>query len=322
MPAPLPNIVLVLSMSHEPQLSSLGRPGYSGRACLTSESWATNLVSLLSSSVPSHHQVWTGSGKVGIHVDPLPLVLRKAGYRTSFIGPRDAENLVTQCGFNDLIILQSNDADENAVSLIEHPAHTPSFITCVIPEFSTRWQAIASQLASRKEPRGLVLETSITPLETQGEAGTLDPEAISAPFMVSLPGAGRKIDGSTQLWSILDIAPSLLCSLGIKVPYTMVGKDLHQYWLGKARKAIRFPRDRCLFEHTDGSKTMWNGRYLLAVQPGREAGAIFDLELRDGAARNLWDDPSSTVVKSQLLLELLWAQLDKECMPMPRIAGA
>lgn len=140
--------------------------------------------------------------------------------------------------------------------------------------------------------------------------------------MVSLPGTGRKVDGLTQIWSILDIAPSLLGSLGIKVPYTMVGKDLHQYWLGKPRKAIPFPRDRCLFEHADGSKTMWNGRYLLTVHPGKEAGVIVDTDRRNGETRNLWDDPSSAAVKSTLLLELLWAQLDKECMPMPRIAGA
>ncbi len=322
MTAPLPNIVLVLSMGHESQLTAPGTPGYSGRAGLAGNSWATNLVSLLSSSVPSHHQVWTGAGKVGIHVDPLPLTLKKAGYRTSFIGHRDAENLAAQCGFDDLVVLQGNDGDENVVSRIVHPAQPPSFITCVIPELATRWQAIASQLASHKESRSLVVVATISPPEARSEPGTSNPEGLSAPFMVSLPGMGRKVDESSQIWSILDMAPSLLGWLGIKVPYTMVGKDLHQYWLGKARKAIPFPRDRCLFEHADGSKTMWNGRYVLTVHPGKETGEIVDLGGRDGANRNLWDDPSSTAVKSQLLLELLWAQLDKECMPMPRIAGA
>ncbi len=315
MPAPLPNIMLVLSISSEPQLRALGTLGYSGRVCLAGESWATNLVSLLSSSVPSHHRVWAAQGKMGIHVDPLPAPLKKAGYRTAFVGPRDAGDLATQCGFEELVLYQDGDGAGEATPLLERPGATPAFITCVVPEFSEQWQDLGSRF-------DIVLLSRLVSLAPPAGAGATRLDARSSPFTLHLHENEKNVDGSSHLWSIIDLAPSLLGLLGIKAPYTMVGKDMHLYWLGKPRKAIPFPRARCIYEHPDGSKTLWNGRYLLAVHPGSEAGEMFDLGLRDGAAINLWDDPSATDVKNSLLLELLWAQLDKECMPMPRIAGA
>jgi hypothetical protein len=322
MPTPHPNIVLVLSISHETQLPDPGTPEYSGRSCVAGTSWATNFVSLLSSSIPSHHRIWTERGKIGIHVDPLPVPLKKAGYRTVFIGPRDAEALAIQCGFDDIKIIGDGDGAREVARFIEHPDTTPVFVTCVVPTISEVWRDLVSrQAAFKAHPCIVLLSELVPPAWPAGEVMT-KPDELSSPFTLCLHEARKNVDGSAHLWSIIDLAPSLLGLLGIKVPYTMVGKDLHPYWLGKPRKAIPFPRDRCLFEHGDGSKTTWNGRYLCTVHPGKETGEIFDLACYDGGNRNLWDDPASAAVKSRLLLELIWAQLDKECMPMPRIAGA
>nr|MDO8086599.1 hypothetical protein [Candidatus Sigynarchaeum springense] len=322
MRVPLPNIVLVLATGHEPQSPAPAAHGYVCSACLAGESWATNLVSLLSSSVPSHHRVWTGEDKLGIHVDPLAVPLKKAGYRAIFIGHHDSKNLAEQCRFDDLIILPDGNGSREVTALIERQDARPAFITCVVPAISSQWQGIAPRLAARGESLGIVLLSRLAPPRPLADAVVTDPRDLSSPFTLSLHEGGNRVDAASHIWSVIDLAPSLLGLLGIKAPYTMVGRDLHQYWLGKPRKAIPFPRDRCLFEHADGSKTMWNGRYLLAVHPGQEAGEIFDLCNGESAARNLWNDPQAADIKNCLLLELLWAQLDKECMPMPRIAGA
>ncbi|MEX2680210.1 MAG: hypothetical protein Q6373_001300 [Candidatus Sigynarchaeota archaeon] len=322
MPNPIPNIIFVLFTSNERQLVTPASRGYNGSACLAGASWATNFVSLLSSSVPSHHRVWGSDGKVGIHVDPLPVPLKKAGYRAAFIGPHEASKLAAQCGFDDPIIVQDGDGYGEATAIIERHHGNPVFLTCIAREKPSRWQGFAPQLAARKGSPGIVLLTSIVPPSMPGNALITKPDDLSSPFIFYPNEGGKRVNGFAHLWSIIDIAPSLLGLLGVKAPYTMVGKDMHQLWLGKTRKSIRFPRNRCLFDHADGSKTMWNGRYLLSVHPGTETGEIFDLYQDNGTARNLWDDPSAVSVKSRLLLELLWAQLDKECTPMPRIAGA
>jgi hypothetical protein len=318
----LPNIMLVLSKNPDVPSPSLEQSSYHGRSCFAGDSWATNLVSLLASSLPSHHQVWTSGGKIGIHVDLLPIALKKAGYHAIFIGPRDAESLAVQCGFDDIVMLQGSDGADEARTFIDRDVATPLLITCVIPAWSTRWHDLISKHGSQTARHDLFLSTQLVPTSRQNKVSAANLEAISAPFSLSLPGIRKHVNGTAHLWSIIDLAPSLLQLLGIKVPCTMVGKDLHQYWLGKARKAIPFPRDRCLVEHADGSKTMYNASHALTVHPGKKTGEIFDLDRDPGMARNLWNEPSCTPIKSRLLLEFLWAQLDKECMPMPRIAGA
>jgi hypothetical protein len=322
MPSQYQHIVLVLFTSHESQLSVPGASRYTGRACIAGDSWASNLVSLLSGSVPSHHQVWSEASKIGIHVDTLPTTFKQVGYRTTFLGLRESESLAKQCKFDEVAITSDGDGARDVTALVDRAGDAPLFATCLVPSFSEGWQALVTRLASSKEHPAIVLLAGLVSPARAADAVILGQDAISSPYTLLHNKIGKHIDGSTQLWSIIDLAPSLLGLAGIKVPYTMVGKDLHPYWLGKPRKAIAFPRDRCLVEHADGSKTTWNGRYLLTVHPGKDVGELIDAGHREGDDRNLWDDPAAAPVKSRLLLELLWAQLDKECMPMPRIAGA
>jgi len=44
--------------------------------------------------------------------------------------------------------------------------------------------------------------------------------------------------------------------------------------------------------------------------------------LNPGEVRNLWDDPASQGIKQELLQKMLWAEMGKEPMWMPRIAAA
>jgi hypothetical protein len=173
---------------------------------LAGDSWATNLVSLLASSLPSHHQVWTSGGKIGIHVDLLPIALKKAGYHAIFIGPRDAESLAVQCGFDDIVMLQGSDGADEARTFIDRDVATPLLITCVIPAWSTRWHDLISKHGSQTARHDLFLSTQLVPTSRQNKVSAANLEAISAPFSLSLPGIRKHVNGTAHLWSIIAVA--------------------------------------------------------------------------------------------------------------------
>ena len=69
-------------------------------------------------------------------------------------------------------------------------------------------------------------------------------------------------------------------------------------------------------------KTYVDERYKLTVYYRREYGELFDLSSDPGETMNLWDDPTHAALKAELTRRLLFAEMGKEPLPMPRIAGA
>ena len=51
-------------------------------------------------------------------------------------------------------------------------------------------------------------------------------------------------------------------------------------------------------------------------------GELFDLKNDPQEVNTLWDNPAYAVLKQELLRKYIWAELAKEPMWMPRIAGA
>lgn len=60
----------------------------------------------------------------------------------------------------------------------------------------------------------------------------------------------------------------------------------------------------------------------MTVYQGRTDGELFDLVADPDEQGNLWYQPESAALKSELLLRLAWAELAKEPMWMPRVARA
>ena len=86
-------------------------------------------------------------------------------------------------------------------------------------------------------------------------------------------------------------------------------------------------RDHVIFENrheptTIHLKTCVTDRYKITVYYNREYGELFDLQEDPGEVNNLWNDQSSANLKADLIQKLLFAEMGKEPMPMPRIAGA
>jgi hypothetical protein len=126
--------------------------------------------------------------------------------------------------------------------------------------------------------------------------------------------------GSSPI-SLVDIAPTLLNMLHLLIPVEYIGKIIplsHH----KFRNLLPDRRERALYEHENGSKTLITAQYVMTIPFQGTNGELFDLIADSGFTNNLWDDRSHFDIKTALFLEFLWAQLDKEVMPMPRIAGA
>jgi uncharacterized sulfatase len=143
------------------------------------------------------------------------------------------------------------------------------------------------------------------------------------PFIVRLPGkvpAGRRSDA---LQSLVDLAPTFLKAAAIAVPSAMTGLDQSAVWFGESPAA----RDHVVVENRHEPTTIHvkpyvNARHKLTVYYGRNYGELFDLAEDPGELRNRWADPDYRALRSELVMALLQAEMGKEPLPMPRIAGA
>jgi uncharacterized sulfatase len=94
-------------------------------------------------------------------------------------------------------------------------------------------------------------------------------------------------------------------------------------WYGEQDAA----RDHIIVENrhqptTIHMKTYVNERFKITVYYNRDYGELFDLQTDPDEINNLWDDPAYANLRAELLLKLLYAEMGKEPLWMPRIWGA
>ncbi len=148
-------------------------------------------------------------------------------------------------------------------------------------------------------------------------------DMIRVPMVVRYPGrvpGGRR---TSALQSLVDLAPTFLSVAGVQIPRTMTGVDQSRVWFGQEEAA----RTHVVVENrhqptTLHLKTYVDERYKLTVYYGRDYGELFDLQEDPGEIHNRWDDPDYADLKARLVMALLQAEMGKEPLWMPRIAGA
>ena len=148
-------------------------------------------------------------------------------------------------------------------------------------------------------------------------------DLLRTPMLARYPGqipAGTVCDA---LQSQVDLAPTFLKALDIPVPGIMQGVDQLPVWKGQAQQA----RDHVLVENrhnptTVHLRTYINERYKLTVYRSADYGELFDLQEDPQELCNRWDDPDYQVLKAELLLRFVQAEIQREPTRMPRIAGA
>ena len=147
-------------------------------------------------------------------------------------------------------------------------------------------------------------------------------DMIRLPFIARWPGHIPAGERSDALISLVDLPVTFLRAAGIEVPRTMTGCDIHPALAGEGEV-----RDHVVVENrheptTIHAKTYVDERYKLTVYFNRDYGELFDLEEDPGEVSNLWDDPDHRELKAELTRELLFAEMGKEPLWMPRVAGA
>lgn len=148
-------------------------------------------------------------------------------------------------------------------------------------------------------------------------------DLIRVPFIVRQEGRVPVGGQSQALQSLVDLAPTFLSMCGIEVPRSMVGADQSAVWCGAEQSA----RDHIIVENrheptTIHVKTFVDERYKLTVYYQRDYGELFDLNEDPGEVSNLWNAPECAELKANLMQKLLFAEMGKEPLCMPRIAGA
>ncbi|MFB3040907.1 MAG: sulfatase [Candidatus Poribacteria bacterium] len=148
-------------------------------------------------------------------------------------------------------------------------------------------------------------------------------DLIKVPFIVRQPGRVPAGVQSNALQSLVDLAPSFLSAAGIEVPRTMSGVDQSGVWFGETSET----RDHVIVENrheptTVHVKTFVDNRYKLTVYYNRDYGELFDLQQDPGEINNLWNQTDYAALKAELITKLLFAEMGKEPLWMPRIWGA
>jgi uncharacterized sulfatase len=148
-------------------------------------------------------------------------------------------------------------------------------------------------------------------------------DLLRVPFLVRWPGVVPAGAVSKALQGLIDLPSTFLSACGIPVPGLMQGVDQMPVWRGEAPSA----RDEVLveFRHqptTVHLRTYIDARYKLTVYRDQPYGELFDLEADPEERRNLWDEPACAVLKGELLRRFVNAELKREPMRLPRIAGA
>ena len=148
-------------------------------------------------------------------------------------------------------------------------------------------------------------------------------DLVKVPFIARMPGTIPEGEQNDAMVTLVDLAPTFLSVAGIEVPRMMTGVDQNDVLCGRKQEA----RDHVIVENhhqptTIHLKTYIDKRYKITAYYNREYGELFDLREDPQELRNLWDSREHATLKTQLLLKLVHAEMGKEPLVMPRIAGA
>ena len=148
-------------------------------------------------------------------------------------------------------------------------------------------------------------------------------DMVRVPLIVCQPGKVPAGVVSDSLQSLVDFSPTFLSAAGIAIPEPMTGIDQTDVWYGR-RETVR---DHALVEnhHDPGSvhlRTYIDERYKLTVYHNRDYGELFDLAADPREIDNLRDNPAAHDLKGELMQHLVFAEMAKDSLPMPRISGA
>ena len=283
-------IIVVLSKSHLPADLSTNLLDSTfltieNSFFLVSDNWIANLVSFMTSTMPSFHGIRNTED-----AENKRLILTE-----SFINMLGSANIETDVFIQDedlkrLAFLKLKDESIPA----ENHAKVKLFII-------SRWERTLAEKISRiSSKNSFVL---MIPLSSE-ERDNLIPMHVK--------NVGRKIMNTWErpFHAIIDIPPMLFTWMGLKLPYT---------WI---KIAPNESRDAILVERGDRQNILIVEDHKIVIPKENYSGEIYDLNKDPQEKHDLWDDPGSLELKSRLLIKFLSTKMGNEPMPMPRISAA
>ena len=148
-------------------------------------------------------------------------------------------------------------------------------------------------------------------------------DLIRVPLVVRQPGVVPRGVVSDSLQSTVDLPQTFLAMAGLPVPREMTGVDESPVWRGEVETLRRHVVVENQHQPTTmNMRSLVTPQHKLTVHYDREYGELYDLVADPGEYVNLWDRPEAGELKSRLLLEFLYAEMEKAPLPMPRISVA
>lgn len=148
-------------------------------------------------------------------------------------------------------------------------------------------------------------------------------DLLRLPFIVRWPGHVPAGATSNALQALIDLPETFLAAAGEPIPGIMQGVNQLPVWTGEAESA----RESVIteFRHQPTKvhlRTYIEDHYKLTLYRDQPYGELFDLHTDPEERHNRFADPEYATIKADLMHRFLNAEMVREPMRFPRIAGA
>jgi len=143
---------------------------------------------------------------------------------------------------------------------------------------------------------------------------------VKVPMLVAVPGMAPRDGAARALSCHLDVMPTLLELVGAEIPKGVDGRSFAPILRGERESYRERVMVECLhqFQYDRNVKALITGDWKLVYWGGQSYGELYNLANDPSEAVNLWEDPSSQSIKSDLLHELLDELVTTEnILPLP-----
>ena len=148
-------------------------------------------------------------------------------------------------------------------------------------------------------------------------------EDLRIPFIVTWKGHYPENRRSDALVSLVDLMPTFLSVAGRPLPMNLAGIDATPLFRGETDSIRSWVFAENRFQRTKFyQKTYIEKRYKITWYMNTDEGELFDLENDPNEFHNLWDNPTYQMLKMEMMLKALQAEMKKEPCWMPRIGPA
>jgi uncharacterized sulfatase len=143
------------------------------------------------------------------------------------------------------------------------------------------------------------------------------------PFIVRHPGCATPGRRSAAIQSLVDIEATCLAVTGLPQPPLSQGINQDAAWRGANVRV----RDWAMVEFRPAQtpfmqRTFITDRHKLVLYRQRSYGERYDLQEDPNQLTNLFDAPSARTLREELILQLAFAEMDKDGVPQTRTAFA